>query len=204
VSEQERIFPDPGAKPGEYSLEWRVGQRRRFSGEVQLAARRFPQFELRGRLRRRRPNAAGEVVYPGREVSFDRLVGRLPSNEEVVIVDATLTEWFPERFHGYGQWAVMGLGVADVPDDRYTQISFQITDTDLWFGRAPVAATTFPPPGSRTRTFSATLNEDAHRVWRDTRNGITIDIGTCTRGASTLTASESLLRRSSTSSRVIR
>jgi hypothetical protein len=179
MADQEKSFPDPGAKPGDYTLEWLVGKRRRFSGEVALAPRRLPQIQLHGKLRRPRKNAAGELVYfiPGQDVHLPRLVGRLYSNEEVVVIDAALSEWFPERFVGRGRWAIVGLGVADVPDDRYERVSFQISGADLWFGAPPLSNTKWPKPADATKTFSATLNKKAHRVWRDTRNGITIDFG---------------------------
>src|SRR5439155_17418919 len=89
----ERVFPDPGAKPGEYGLEWLVGKRRRFGGEIVLAPRRLPQITLYGTLRRPKANAAGELVYafPGAEVELPRLVGRLRSNEEIAVIDASLS-----------------------------------------------------------------------------------------------------------------
>ena len=177
MATSERTFPDPGAKPGEYALEWLVGKSRRFSGEVALAPRRRPQIGLLGKLKRRRPNAAGELVYtfPGESINFPRLVGRLRSNEEVVVIDATLSEWFPERAVGDGRWGIVGLDIAGVPGDRYEHVSLQISDSDLWFGAQPLAKTTWPAP--KTKTFSATLNQAAHRVWRDTRNGIAFHFG---------------------------
>jgi hypothetical protein len=179
VSEGDKTFPDPGAKPGEYPLEWHVGTSRRYSGEVVVAPRRAPRIELRGKLRRPRRNAAGELVYafPGAQIRYPRLVGQMPSNEEVVVIDASLKEWFPERFIGSGRWAIVGLDITGVPEDKYSRVSFQISDTDLWFGAPPLANTTWPKPGDATRTFSASLNKAAHRVWRDTRNGLTIDLG---------------------------
>jgi len=173
-----RAFPNPGVGPGEYALEWLVGKRR-FSGDVTLAPRRRPQISLRGALKRRRRSASGSLEYelPGAEIHLPRLVGKLPSNEEIVIIDATLSEWFPERFQGFGRWAIAGLDIAVVPSDRYEHVSFQISDADLWFGVQPLSKVTWPKPTSAERTFSATVNHDAYRVWRDTRNGITVDIG---------------------------
>jgi hypothetical protein len=171
-------FPDPGAKPGEYALEWLVG-RRRFTGDVTLAPRRPPRIGLHGALRRPRRSATGHLVYglPGPEIELPRLVGRLRSNEEVVVIDAALAEWFPQRFQGFGRWAIVGLDIVGVPDDSYKHVSFQISDTDLWFGTHPLSKITWPRPSQRTKTFSATVNRAAHRVWRDTRNGITVDLG---------------------------
>jgi hypothetical protein len=179
MPEGERTFPDPGFRPGDYSVDWLVGRSRRFSGEVELAPRRLPRIEPYGKLRSPRRNAAGELVYPlpGREIRYPRVVGRLRSNEEVVLIDAALSDWFPERFVGRARWAIVGLGVSAIPDDRYGHVSFQITDADLWAGIPPLAQTTWPKPGSASQDFSATLNPDAHRVWRDTRNGVTVDFG---------------------------
>jgi hypothetical protein len=171
-------FPDPGTKPGEYALEWLVG-RRRFTGDVTLAPRRRPQIALRGTLRRHRRSANGTLVYglPGPEIKLPRLVGLLRSNEEVVVIDVAVEEWLPERFLGFGQWAIVGLDIAGVPNDRYEHVTFQISDTDLWFGTQPLSKVTWPRSGDPTKTFSATLNRGAHHVWRDTRNGITVDLG---------------------------
>jgi len=118
VADSEKTFPDPGAKPGKYALEWLVGKSRWLTGDVELAPRRRPRIELNGKLRRPRKNAAGELVYafPGEEINFPRLVGRLRSNEEIVVIDATLSQWFLERFLGFGRWAIVGLDIAGVPD----------------------------------------------------------------------------------------
>jgi hypothetical protein len=179
MADREKTFPDPGAKSGDYAVEWLVGKRQRFIGEVTLAPRQPPQIALHGKLRRPRRNAAGEFVWglPGNDVRYPRLVGRFPSNEEIVVIDANLSEWFPHRFLGHGHWAIVGLDIASVPDDRYDYASFQISDADLWFGAPPLAKQTWPKPTSATKTYSATLNKAAHRVWRDTRNGITVDFG---------------------------
>ena len=173
-----RPFPNPGAEPGEYAVEWLVG-RRRFTGDVTLAPRRRPHIELHGALRRRTRSGAGELVYrfPGPEVELPRLLGRLRSNEQVVVIDPVLSEWYLERFQGFGRWAIVGLDIASVPGDRYEHVTFQISDTDLWFGERPLSEIRWPKPKSATKTFSATLNRAAHRVWRDTRNGITLDVG---------------------------
>ncbi len=179
MSEPESAFPNPGFEPGEYALEWLVGKNRRFSGDVALAPRRRPKIDLYGRFRRPRRNHAGQLVYslPGAEVNVPRLVGQLRSNEEVVVIDAVLSEWFPERYQGFGRWAIVGLEVASVPGDRYGHVSFQISDADLWFGVAPIAKLNWPKPKSATKTYSATLDRAARRVWRDTWNGIIVDFG---------------------------
>ncbi len=153
--------------------------RRRFTGDVALAPRRRPRIELHGALRRPQRSAAGTLVYqfPGPEVQLPRLIGRLRSNEQVIVIGAVMSEWFLERFQGFGRWAIVGLDIASVPDDRYEHVTFQISDADLWFGVQPLGHIKWPKPKSATNTFSATLNPAAHRVWRDTRNGITVDVG---------------------------
>ena len=82
----------------------------------------------------------------------------------------------PQRYLGSGHWAIVGLGIAEVPDDRYAHVSFQISETDLWLGAPPIETVTWPKPG-KTQIYSATVNRGAHCIWRDTRNGITIDVG---------------------------
>ena len=106
-------FPDPGAVPGDYAVEWLVG-RRRFTGDVALAPRRRPQIELHGALRRRkRSTSTGELVYtfPGPEVELPRLVGRLRSNEQVVVIGPVLWEWYlnDSRASGDGRSLVSTL-----------------------------------------------------------------------------------------------
>lgn len=179
MAERTHQFPDPGAAPGQYAVDWLVGKHRHFVGDITLAPLRRTTAELHGTLRRPKKTAGG-VVYPtpGTRVSLPRLVGRLRSNEDVVLIDVVLQEWFPQRYRGYGHWAIVGLGIADVPDDRYAHVSFQVSETDLWLGAPPIEAVTWPKPGrTQTQTYSATVNRAAHRVWRDTRNGVTIDVG---------------------------
>ena len=124
MATSERPFPNPGAPPGEHSIDWRVGKRRAYPGDVALAPWQRPRIELRGKLRRPSRNAAGELVYafPGEPVEFGRLAGRLPSNEEVVVIDANLHEFFPERFVGFGRWGLIGLDIFGVPS-RATNVT---------------------------------------------------------------------------------
>jgi ApeA-like protein len=177
VAQEAKVFPDPGFREGEYSLEWTVGKRQ-FGGEVALAARRLPRIALYGKLRT--PKAAhGERAFsvPGPLVEFQRLVGRLRSNLDVVVLDASLEEWFPERYHGHSLWGIVGLDIANVPRDRYERATFQISDSDLWFGAPPLKSVAWPASKSVEKTFSATLNSAGRQVWRDTRNGFTIECG---------------------------
>ena len=56
-------------------------------------------------------------------------------------------------------------------------MTFQISETDLWYGVQPLSEIRWPKPRSATKTLSATVNPASRRVWRDTRNGITVDVG---------------------------
>jgi hypothetical protein len=108
----DQIFPDPGVSPGEYHLEWILPDRR-VDGYVELAARRLTRLTAYGPLDSGVAEG-GERVFPQiREMS--RLVGRLRSNLDLVVTDAWLEEWFPERHLGAGTWAVVGLEIATVP-----------------------------------------------------------------------------------------
>jgi hypothetical protein len=170
------MFPSLDVSPGEYSLEWILGDRR-IAGDVALAARRLPRITAYGE--------PGEVVADRGEREFPqtraipRLVGRLRSNLDIVVLDATLDEWFPGQSFGAGRWAIVGLGIASVPEDAYDRIRFQITDSDLWFGVPPLDRVTWPARDSPAteKTFSASLNPSAHQVWEDIDDGITIDCG---------------------------
>lgn len=169
-------FPNPGFEFGDYPVEWLL-KNRRFTGDVALAPRRRPQITLHGKLRRPKKNAAGELVYffPGQRISYPRLVGQLRSNQDIVVLEADIEEWFPERFSGFGRWGIVGLDIASVPDDAYDHITFQITDADLWFGAPPLEGIRWPKPSDTDKTYSATLRLSANRTWRDTRNGFTLD-----------------------------
>jgi hypothetical protein len=186
----DRRFPDPGFAPGEYSAEWRIGDRA-IAGELSLAPLRFPSVTLYGGVA---PLAARDSAraFPT-NFEMGRLTGRLRSNHEVVILEAELSEWFPGQTFGGGEWAIVGLGVCEIPDDRYHCVSLQITDTDLLLGIPPLRNMEWPrpaPPKSPARSstsrakrsrserrFSAAMNSRAHRVWRDPDAGVTLDVG---------------------------
>lgn len=143
-----------------------------------LAGRRLPKLNAYGELEHPPPAETGVHAF-GQRHEFDRLVGRLRSNHDIVVIDVGFEEWFPQQNIGFGRWAIVGLEIADVPEDRYTRVRFQITNSDLFFGVAPIGNVTWPATKdpSEEATFSATLNASAHQVWDDAAQGIKFDCG---------------------------
>lgn len=128
-------------------------------GTLSLQAARPPVVSLH-------PDGA-QTVEPGGRVfpqdsQVDRLVGRLFSNEEVVLGDVHLREWVPDQLHASSRWAVIGLGVATVAEGRWPSLSLRATGLELIIGNA-ISATRWPKNQSVSpRTYSADLTEDQY------------------------------------------
>lgn len=125
-------------------------------GTLSLQAARPPVISLHPD----RPQAVGPEwkVFP-QDSHFDQLAGRLFSNEEVLLGDVHLREWFPGHLHASSRWAVIGLGVATVEEGRWQSLSLRATGLELILGNA-ISATRWPKNQSVSpRTYSADLAE---------------------------------------------
>ena len=72
---------------------------------------------------------------------------------------------------------MVGMGVADVPQDAFHRARFQVTNLDLLFGVAPIRSITWPAEGRPPLQgqFSIETNPEAHHEWTDDDAGMTVE-----------------------------
>lgn len=158
-------IPNPGVQPGDYSAEWFLDDRA-IAGELEITAGRAPKVVMFGDVVPRDWTQGGGFPQPHQ---FDRVHGRTRSGMDVVLTDAHIDIWFPQRSIGSARHAVVGIGAADVRNDAYPRIRFQITDLDLLFGRAPIKSVSWPGEGTPRLhgRYAIEVNPDADHEWDD-------------------------------------
>lgn len=160
-----------GDQDGDHSGRFTLPDGRRAHGTLTLASNRPPRVSLHPDS----PTAVGPEPsgFP-RDTEIDVLVGDLYSNEEVIIGDVHLSEWFPDQFIASGRWALTGLSITSVPAEGWRTIHVRATGLEVVLGNA-IAATSWP----RTmdvypQRFSADLNSNA--VYESAAAGITVKV----------------------------
>jgi hypothetical protein len=148
------------------------------TGTLTLAGNRPPTLSLV-------PDTPATIPEGGKgfpqSTAIPRLTGHLFSNDEVVLGDAHVTEWFHDRFAVSARWAVIGLSVADVDDDQWSRLEVRMTGLNLVLGNA-IAATHLPTSGeTRPLRYSVDLDPDARCV--SETEGVTVDVGYETRSS---------------------
>jgi hypothetical protein len=98
------------------------------------------------------------------------------SNHDIVLLDGRIDSGLPGWAFGMAQFAIVGLGVDRVPDDRYERLVLQVTGADRFFGVSPVKDVSWPArPSPRTeQRYSVLLNPDARQRWRDRTEGVSV------------------------------
>ena len=158
-------FPKLALAPGTYAAEWQLDDRA-LSGELTAEPSHPPAFELYGDM--------SDVDWTGgRELpemhELTRLAGTLRSNEDVVLTDARVFTWVPGRNTGSARFAVVGLGIGGVPEDRYARVRLQITGADLLFGIPPIKTVSWPSDSAEhlEGSFSVEGNPESSQHWDD-------------------------------------
>jgi hypothetical protein len=107
--------------------------------------------------------------------SIPEIVGRLRTGHDVIVTDADVSIWVPERTHGSARFAVVGLGIAKAAR-RYPRLRLQLTGSDLLFGIPPLESIQFPNPENFRfeGQFGATLNRQSVQTWQDATSGVAI------------------------------
>jgi len=168
-------FPSLDVQPGPHLVECFLGGRI-IHGQIDLDASRPPTLAFIGDV--------GEIdLADGMPHGFpmehqvSRIAGQLASGHDIIMVDNTVSTWFPGRSTVHGRYAIAGLEVAAVPGDRYKRIRLQITGADLLFGAAPLKTVLWPSahPAGAEKRYSAVLNEKSEHRWHDKRVRMAID-----------------------------
>jgi hypothetical protein len=155
---------------GRHAAEWYVNGQT-LPGEFNADPMQPATFEIFGEVEPTDPDPI--VVFP-KEYDFAHLVGRLRSGQDVILTDAHVLAWVPERATGSARLAVVGLGIADVANGAFARVRLQVTGSDLFFGAAPISRIFWPSESAPAdgRKYSAELNPDSHHRWESKEHGL--------------------------------
>jgi hypothetical protein len=160
-------FPELPVTPGEYACRW-FFDKGTCPGEIELQGNRLPTLDIFDD--HWTVGTAGAVVHSfGSSRDFARLIGKLRSNHDVVLIDAHLDAGLLEWAFGRARFAIVGLGVDAVPEDRYEEILLQVTGADQFFGASPVKQVSWPKGRSHRakEEYSVEVNPESRQRWRD-------------------------------------
>ncbi len=114
----------------------------------------------------------GSFRWSPQDSRASELVGDLFSNDEVIIGDAVLSEWFPRHVHASGRWALVGLDITQVPDRRWNTLQLRASGLETLLGSA-IASTVWPRDSQvDPQRFSTDLNTAAK--YTSTSDAVTV------------------------------
>jgi ApeA N-terminal domain 1 len=156
-------------REGDHNGRFTLPDGRRAHGTLSLESNTAPRVSLH-------PDTPTPIGPEGRgfpiDTASEQLVGQLYSNDEVVIGDVHLSEWFPNQFYASGRWALLGLSITRVPEGRWNSLEVRVTGLECLLGNA-ISATWWPKSSDTSPLrFSADLNADAEFV--STVDGVTL------------------------------
>jgi len=158
-------------REGDHTGRFTLPDGRRAHGTLTLASDKPPRVNLH-------PDDPVAIGPEGRgfpqDTEIDLLVGDLYSNDEVIIGDVHLSEWFPDQFVASGRWALIGLSITKVAAEGWTTLRMRLTGLESILGNA-IAATWWP----RTMDvdplrFSADLNRVA--IYESASDGVAVKV----------------------------
>ncbi len=154
-------YPGLVVNPGSYPCVIEHPNGQRLAAELELGAGRSPQGQVFGWPVEERD---GVRTLPQPAERFPLLKGDLRAGWEVLLVDATVQAWFPERASLQASLAVLGHALSADPGRGFAEASIQVTEGHRLFGRAPLTKVTFPTPMPETGKvqFSVEVDRDAN------------------------------------------
>jgi hypothetical protein len=170
-------FPELPVKPGDYACTWFLDNDVR-AGQIELSGNRFPRVDLFDDNWGASPGSS--TVHSFRQShDLPRLVGKMRSNLDVVLVDARIEFAFPNWAFGRARLAIVGLGVDRITEDRYDAIVLQVTGAERFFGASPIKDLTWPskPSNRAEQRYSVLLNPASRWRWRNRTEQVAIVCG---------------------------
>ncbi len=166
-------FPKLDVAPGRFAAEWHLDAGP-VAGELELEPGRPPTLSLFGDVAPVNWGDGKPHEFPQHH-RLPRVAGRLRSNQDVVLTDVDMVTWFPRNNYGAGRFAIVGLRIADVPDDAYRRVRLQVTGADLLFGIAPLKSFRWPLDGAPhlEGEYAAIGNPISSHTWQD--DDLTVD-----------------------------
>ncbi|GAA1817763.1 hypothetical protein [Agromyces neolithicus] len=163
-------------QPGEYRVEWQLPDQSggviTLQGELELASDRPPRGEAFGDV----PVAwmhgvTGLASFP-QTYEADKIVGRLLNGFNVVLIDASVQIWFPERAIIHARAALLGREAFTGTDIRVAGIEVQVEGLDAATGIGPISEVKIPMKREEGRRYldwnwEAVGNPDSTQTWAD-------------------------------------
>jgi hypothetical protein len=170
-------FPHLPITTGRYAAEWFVDDRT-LPGEVELEAGRPPRLTFFGEVKPLVWRTEGKKWSAGfpQDHALPRIIGRLRNGHDIVVTDADVSVWVPQRSMGLARHAVVGLGISEAKDGHYRRIRLQMTGSDILFGIPPIKAVSFPDPtkvGFEGK-IGAEVNSQSVQHWEDPSSSVAV------------------------------
>jgi ApeA N-terminal domain 1 len=156
------------AQDGDHNGRFTLPSGEGVHGTLTLASDRPPTISLH-------PDDPGDLTqrkgFP-QESRAAELTGYLFSNDEVIVKDVSLSEWFPQQIEASGRWALVGLEITRVPDRRWSSVQLQVSGLETVLGNA-ISSIVWPRDARvDPQRLSAELNASAD--YASAANGVTI------------------------------
>lgn len=149
------------SREGDHTGRFTLPDGRQAFGTVSLEPDRPPTASLH-------PDDRTPIGPEGRgfpqDSGVEELVGNLHSNEEVILGDVHLSEWFPDQIHASSRWGLIGLDLTRIKDRRWKSLALRVTGLEVILGNA-ISATHWPRTADADPLrYSADLNRDSEFV----------------------------------------
>ncbi|MGY1710351.1 HEPN domain-containing protein [Geodermatophilus sp. SYSU D00758] len=132
-------------------------------GQLELAAEQRPTAEVFGWPY----EVAQEMRFPQPTEKHPALLCELRNGPVVLLVDTSVTSWWPGRATLHASTAVVGFDLTSDPQSTFHEASLQITNAQRVFGPIPITSMRTPrsrPDGGDVEV-AATISVDANRVY---------------------------------------
>ncbi|WP_157155922.1 HEPN domain-containing protein [Diaminobutyricimonas sp. LJ205] len=163
-------------EPGEYRVEWQLpsasGEVSTFSGDLELIADRPPRGHVYGDVPVEWMGGAEGVASFPQTYVVPKVAGRLLNGQAVVLVDASVEIWFPERATIRARAALVGRESLAADELLVKRIEVQIEGLDAVAGIGPIGKVKIPMKREEGQKYldwswEAVGNPDSTQVWSD-------------------------------------
>ena len=111
------------------------------------------------------------------ELTVEFLWGRLRNNEDIALIDATVDVWWRDRARVSGLAAIVGLGLREDKELRFSEARVQVTALPALIGTLPLVRYNYPLPGKDPLdgTYAVEGNPGASLKWESTLGAVACD-----------------------------
>jgi hypothetical protein len=156
--------------PDDYLATWQLpspkGGTFESHGALTVEAGKPPKATAHGDFDGQLEKMAGGAVGFPQGVDAPFIVGSLSNGANVLLVNARVSYWFPDRANIQAAAAVITLADVTSAGALFNQFDIQVGGLDAIAGVAPIKSTTFPNKGA-AGTWAAELAPDFKQEWTD-------------------------------------